>query len=137
MFIVVNDHLFDSVDAILEVYKGQAAWTQQHTDLIVNGLEQLAPGQRLELARDNFVISGKDSEGHWSFNLNYPRVIQKTDATLEGLFNARIMLRAELSDLNRRVDALVKERDRVQALYGKSEGAMHKYANSVKAPIKV
>ncbi len=137
MFLVTNDCMFHSVDAIVEIYSKQGQWTQQHTDLIVKGLEQLAPGQRLELARDNFVINGKDSDGHWSFVLNHPKVIQKVDDTVNRLFNDRITLKVHVDDLNHRLADLTKERDRVQNLYNKSEGAMHKHANSVAPAIKV
>jgi hypothetical protein len=137
MFIVTNDVMFHSVEGILEVYSKHGCWTQKHTDLIVKGLEKLAPGQRLELASNNFVVSGKDEEGHWSFNLPHPKVIQKVDETVNKLFNDRILLKVQVDDLNHRLAELTKERDKVQNLYNKSEGAMHKHANSVAPAIKV
>ena len=136
MFIVMSNTKFDSQEELLETYRNQNQWTQKHTDLIVKGIEQLVPGQRLELSGDNFRISGRDEDGDWSYSLNYPRVIQKMDSYMQALLDTRVMLGAQLHDMNMRVDELIKERDRVMTMYGKSEGAMHKYANSVKAQIK-
>lgn len=137
MFIVTNDVAFHSVEAILEVYSKQNQWTQAMTDVIVKGLAQLAPGQRLELSNENFTISGKDEDGHWSHKLNFPKVIQKVDATLNDLFNMRIVRKIELDDLNQRLAQLTEERDKAQNLYNKSEGAMHKHANSIAPAIRV
>lgn len=128
-FVVNNDTVYESVADILATYTKQGNWEQSHTDLLVEGISKLLPGQRLVVARDLFIASGVDKEGEWMDRMDHPRVIQLADDTILELIRQRVSLAVEAAELSRKIMALTVRANSLDKQLTHNEGAMHKHGN--------
>ncbi len=141
LYVVDGDHMLNLAQ-IAEKYINQGNWKSIHTDIIMDAVVKLQPGQMAQFSRHDFVVSGyndddDDSDSDtWEQQLDCPRTIQLVDDTITKLFMARVDARQNLQAIREQINQLEAIYSTLDKAYRFTQGTLQKHANE-KGVIKV
>lgn len=127
---LVNFEKVMSIDEIIAKYSWQANWDAIHTNIIIDSIIALTPGQMVYFSYSKFSVSGEDDDGEWNQILEHPEYVQMMDEEISTFIEERNNLNKVSEDIENQLKILNDKMTTITKSIRNNQGKFQKYANS-------